>query len=56
MIAQNVLRVKKIVSASDTLAAIERADFRVEWCRAFRFPPFERLSPLAPRILGVARR
>jgi ubiquinone/menaquinone biosynthesis C-methylase UbiE len=40
----------------DTLAAIERSGFRVERCRGFRFPPSARLSPVAPRILGVARR
>lgn len=40
----------------DTLAAIERSGFRIEWCRGFRFPPSARLSPVAPRILGLARR
>lgn len=39
----------------DTLAAIERAGFRVQSCRRFRFPPTARVSPVAPRILGVAR-
>ena len=40
----------------DTLTAIERAGFRVERCRSFRFPPAARVSPVAPRVLGVARR
>ena len=39
----------------DTLAAIERAGFTVEACRGFSFPPGARFSPVAPRILGVAR-
>jgi SAM-dependent methyltransferase len=40
----------------DTLAAIERSGFRIERCRGFHFPPSARVSPVAPRILGVARR
>ncbi len=40
----------------DTLAAIERSGLRVERCRGFRFPPSARVSVVAPRILGVARR
>ena len=40
----------------DTLAAIERAGFLVEHVRGFRFPPTARVSVVAPRILGVARR
>jgi ubiquinone/menaquinone biosynthesis C-methylase UbiE len=40
----------------DTLGAIERAGFVVERCRGFFFPPSARVSPVAPRILGVARR
>jgi ubiquinone/menaquinone biosynthesis C-methylase UbiE len=40
----------------DTFAAIERAGLRVERCRSFRFPPSARISPVAPRILGIARR
>jgi len=39
----------------DTRAAIGRF-FAVEECRGFRFPPFAVLSPVAPRILGVARK
>jgi ubiquinone/menaquinone biosynthesis C-methylase UbiE len=39
----------------DTLAAIERAGYRIESVRRFRFPPSARLWPVAPRILGVAR-
>jgi ubiquinone/menaquinone biosynthesis C-methylase UbiE len=39
----------------DTLSAIERAGFRVESCRRFRFPPGAPVSPVAPRVLGVAR-
>jgi ubiquinone/menaquinone biosynthesis C-methylase UbiE len=38
-----------------TLAAIDRAGFRIEWCRSFLFPPGARFSPVAPRILGAAR-
>jgi ubiquinone/menaquinone biosynthesis C-methylase UbiE len=39
----------------DTLAAIERAGFRIDRCRGFGFPPDARAYPVAPRILGVAR-
>jgi ubiquinone/menaquinone biosynthesis C-methylase UbiE len=39
----------------DTLAAIERAGFRIERCRGFGFPADARAYPVAPRILGVAR-
>ena len=38
-----------------TRAAIERV-FTIERCRGFRFPPSAALSPVAPRILGVARK
>jgi SAM-dependent methyltransferase len=40
----------------DTLAAIERAGFRLERCRGFHFPHGARAFPVAPRVLGVARR
>jgi ubiquinone/menaquinone biosynthesis C-methylase UbiE len=40
----------------DTLAAIESAGYKVESCRGFKFPPGARFSPVAPRIVGVARR
>ena len=40
----------------DTLAAIERAGLRIERCRGFGFPREARAYPVAPRILGVARR
>jgi ubiquinone/menaquinone biosynthesis C-methylase UbiE len=40
----------------DTLAAIERSGLRVERCRGFGFPANARAHPVAPRILGVARR
>lgn len=40
----------------DTLAAIERSGLHVERCRGFRFPHDARAYPVAPRILGVARR
>jgi ubiquinone/menaquinone biosynthesis C-methylase UbiE len=39
----------------DTLAAISRV-FTVEACRGFRFPASALPSPVAPRILGVARK
>jgi hypothetical protein len=38
----------------DTLGAIERAGFQVQWCRGFTFPRSARLSPVGPRILGSA--
>jgi hypothetical protein len=38
-----------------TRAAIGRA-FIIEACRGFRFPPSAVLSPVAPRILGTARK
>jgi ubiquinone/menaquinone biosynthesis C-methylase UbiE len=40
----------------DTLAAIERSGFAVDACRGFHFPAGARAFPVAPRILGVARR
>jgi ubiquinone/menaquinone biosynthesis C-methylase UbiE len=40
----------------DTLAAIERSGFAVDACRGFHFPAGARAYPVAPRILGVARR
>lgn len=39
----------------DTLADIARL-FEVESCRGFRFPASARFSPVAPRILGAARK
>ena len=39
-----------------TLAEIERAGYRIERCRGFGFPANARAFPVAPRILGVARR
>jgi ubiquinone/menaquinone biosynthesis C-methylase UbiE len=39
-----------------TLAALEGAGFRIERCRGFTFPPGARAYPVAPRILGIARR
>ena len=38
-----------------TLAAIGEA-FTIETCRGFRFPPSADFSPVAPRILGIARK
>jgi hypothetical protein len=38
-----------------TGAAIGRV-FTIEACRGFRFPPSAVLSPVAPRILGTARK
>ncbi|MQA98165.1 MAG: methyltransferase domain-containing protein [Streptosporangiales bacterium] len=40
----------------DTLAAITRAGYDVQRSRTLSFPPSAVLSPVAPRILGVARR
>ncbi|MBO0805055.1 MAG: class I SAM-dependent methyltransferase, partial [Nocardiopsaceae bacterium] len=39
----------------DTLPLISRV-FTVESCRGFRFPPSAFLYPVAPRILGTARK
>ncbi len=39
----------------DTLAHIEYI-FHVESCRGFRFPTSARFSPVAPRIIGTARK
>ena len=30
--------------------------FTIERCRGFRFPPSAAFSPVAPRIIGVARK
>jgi len=38
-----------------TLAAIGQV-FTIESCRGFRFPPSADFSPVAPRILGIARK
>jgi SAM-dependent methyltransferase len=40
----------------DTRTAIERSGYRIEVCRDLRFPPQARFSPVAPRVIGVARR
>jgi ubiquinone/menaquinone biosynthesis C-methylase UbiE len=40
----------------DTAAAIEAAGFSIERCRRFPFRPCFFCAPVAPRILGVARR
>lgn len=40
----------------DTRTAIERAGYHIVACRSLSFPPSARLSPVAPRILGIARR
>jgi ubiquinone/menaquinone biosynthesis C-methylase UbiE len=40
----------------DTLAAIERSGFTVVRCRGFHFPPGALAFPVAPRLLGTARR
>ncbi len=40
----------------DTRVAIERSGYRIEVSRDLRFPPGARFSPVAPRIIGVARR
>jgi SAM-dependent methyltransferase len=40
----------------DTLAAIKRSGFSVVHCRGFHFPPGALAFPVAPRILGMARR
>ena len=40
----------------DTAAAIARAGFDIERCERFRFRPSVLCAPVAPRILGVARR
>jgi ubiquinone/menaquinone biosynthesis C-methylase UbiE len=40
----------------DTAAAIERTGFVVESCHRFRFRPLLICAPVAPRILGTARR
>jgi len=38
-----------------TLSTIEQV-FTIETCRGFRFPPGARAWPVAPRILGIARK
>lgn len=40
----------------DTRVAIERAGYQIVACRDLIYPPSARLSPVAPRILGIARR
>ncbi len=40
----------------DTGAAIERSRFVIETCRRFPFRPCFFCAPVAPRILGTARR
>jgi SAM-dependent methyltransferase len=39
----------------ETRATID-SFFTIETCRGFRFPPFAVASPVAPRILGIARK
>lgn len=38
-----------------TLTAISEV-FTIEYCRGFRFPPSAVLSPVAPRVIGIARK
>ena len=40
----------------DTPAAIERAGFRIETSRRFKFPPCFLCAPAWPHVVGVARR
>ena len=40
----------------DTAAAVEAAGFSIESCRRFPFRPCFFCAPVAPRVLGVARR
>jgi ubiquinone/menaquinone biosynthesis C-methylase UbiE len=40
----------------DTVRVIERAGFLVERCRRFSFRPSPLVAPVAPHVLGVARR
>ena len=40
----------------ETAAAIERAGFRIERCRRFSFRPCFLTAPVAPHVLGIARR
>jgi ubiquinone/menaquinone biosynthesis C-methylase UbiE len=39
----------------DTLAAIRHAGFAIDTCRGLIFPPDALMSPVAPRVLGIAR-
>ncbi|MFL5859450.1 MAG: class I SAM-dependent methyltransferase, partial [Solirubrobacteraceae bacterium] len=39
----------------DTVAAITAAGFHLERCRGFGFPADSRVTPVVPRVLGVAR-
>ncbi len=43
-------------TSRDTVAAVERAGFRLERARRFRFPPSRFFFPTSPHVLGVARR
>lgn len=42
-------------TARDTLAAIERAGFRIERCRRFSFRPCLLALPTSPQVIGSAR-
>lgn len=42
-------------AARQTRAAISQV-FAIQECRGFRFPPSAAFSPVAPRILGIARK
>jgi hypothetical protein len=42
--------------ARDTGAAIEAAGFTIERCRRLSVMPLRILAPVAPHLLGVARR
>lgn len=43
-------------TARDTKAAIERAGFRIDRCREFKFQPSALVHVISPQILGLARR
>src|SRR6266540_1751711 len=43
-------------TSRDTVGAMERAGFDVETCRRFRFVPCFLARPVAPHVIGIARR
>lgn len=40
----------------DTVGAIERAGFELERCERFRFQPSPPMIPVAPHVIGIARK
>ena len=58
---EDIRRIREIVAAAEDGSLLKSISlwsdyFTISECRGFRFPPSATFSPVAPRIIGVARR